>query len=213
MGTNRRQALRLGALQLALLAALLPGCGGRSLRSGVSVGPRLTSARLGALRGAMTYDGDWLGGTPPMDSLPADLDLAARRGVEVVVDLRSPKVREAVPLQGPAGEVGLDVVEVDLMGDAASSGPTAGPSPERVPITDRAVDRVRAILESPGRRRTLLLDDDGTYASTLYAIHLIVDENVPAAEALRAARATGLDAACEAFVADQVVRIRGGAGR
>ena len=63
------------------------------------------------------------------------------------------------------------------------------------------------IGRAPGRRRTLLLDDDSTLAATVYAIHLAVDENVPAAMALRAARASGLTHACEDFVDAQVERI------
>lgn len=195
-------ARRIAALLLFVIASTsLVACGGGALRAGVSVGPRLTHARLGDVRGAMTYDGDWLGGTPPLEALAADLDLAARRGVEVVIDMRSPRVRESVPLNGPAGAVGLEVVEVDLL--MGFDGPEA---PE-VPITDAAVDRIRSILRAPGRRRTLLLDDDSTLAATVYAIHLAVDENVPAAMALRAARASGLTHACEDFVDAQVERI------
>lgn len=186
------------------VAALSAACAGRSVRAGVTVGPRLTAARLGEVRGAMTYDGDWLGGTPPLECLAADLDLASRRGVEILVDMRSARIRSSVPLAGLAGDAGLEVVEVDLL-----EGFDGAEAPE-VPITDRAVDRIRQILKAPGRRRTLLLDDDGRLASTVYAVHLAVDENVPATMALRAARSTGLSDACELFVKEQVARIRRG---
>ena len=46
----------------------------------------------------MTCDGDWLGGSSSPDGLAADLDLAGRRGVEVVIDMRSERARASTPL-------------------------------------------------------------------------------------------------------------------
>lgn len=191
----------------------LMGCSGRSLRSGVSVGPRLTSARLGSVRSAMTYDGDWLGGTSPPECLVEDLQLAARRGVEVVVDLRAPSYQESFSLEEPALAAGLDLVCVDVADPWIATTDPAGADlqgGELLPslVSDATVDRVRAILLAPGRRRTLLLDGDGTLSSMIYAVHLTVDEGVAEAEALRAARATGLSRIQEDFVKRQVARIR-----
>ncbi len=155
----------------------------------------------------MTYDGDWLGGASPEECLPEDLELAARRGVEVLVDLRSPSYQEAYPLDEVASAAGLDLVKIDLVNPDASSADRAEGEPSNL-ISDRAVDSVREILLAPGRRRTLLLDGDGTLSSMIYAVHLTVDEGMAEAEALRAARATGLSQIQESFVKRQVDRIR-----
>lgn len=186
------------------------GCSGRSLRSGVAGGPRLASARLGSLRSAMTYDGDWLGGASPQECLAEDFELAARRGVEVLVDLRAARYQRDFPLEELALDAGLDLVKVDLVDPRTAPGDDAavdGREPSNQ-ISDTAVDRVREILLAPGRRRTLLLDGDGTLSSMIYAVHLTVDEGVAEAEALRAARATGLSRIQEDFVKRQVDRIR-----
>lgn len=199
-------ATALALMAVGLGTGWLGGCSGRSLRSGVSVGPRLTSARLGSVRSAMTYDGDWLGGTSPPECLIEDLQLAARRGVEVVVDLRAPGYQKTFPLDEPARAAGLDLVQVAVAdSDGADDGDTGFP-PEL--ISDGTVDRVREILLAPGRRRTLLLDGDGTLSSMIYAVHLSVDEGVAEAEALRAARETGLSRPQEEFVKRQIDRLR-----
>lgn len=204
MAPKRRTA----PLALALaVAALSAACVGERVRADLPAGPSFTAARLGELRGAMTCDGDWLGGTSSSGGLAADLDLASRRGVEVVIDMRTERARASTPLGELAAAAGLAVVEVDpLMGfDASERG-----APLAVPVTDRAVNRIRAVLGTPDRPRALLLDDDGRLASSVYAIHLVADEGVDAAVALGAARSAGLTDSCEAFVVEQVARIREG---
>ncbi len=191
----------------ALLPTMLAGCGSVGMRTNVSVGPRLSSARLGSIRSAMTYDGDWLGGLPPIEELASDLELAARRGVDFVVDLRSSHARSVLPIQNAVALAGLEFIAV----------PGTDPIPEsewRTPadscgVSSEAVDAVREILMAPGRRRSLLLDENGTRSSMIYAIHLTVDEGVAEHEALRAARATGLSQAGVDFVRSEVQRIRG----
>ena len=204
MAPTRRTA----SLALALaVAALSAACAGGRVRADLPAGPSFTAARLGELRGAMTCDGDWLGGSSSPDGLAADLDLAGRRGVEVVTDMRSERARASTPLSELAAAAGLEVVEVDpLMGFDASE----GGAPPAVPVTDRAVNRIRAVLGTPDRPRALLLDDDGRLASSVYAIHLVADEGVDADAALGAARSIGLTDSCQAFVMEQVARIREG---
>ncbi|WP_145204230.1 hypothetical protein [Planctomycetes bacterium Poly30] len=197
------------AAGLLASATLLSGCGGAGVRAKVSVGPRLTSARLGSIRSAMTYDGDWLGGMSPVEELKPDLELAARRGVEFVIDLRTSHTRSVLPLDEPAEFAGLQLVVID--GADPVPGKDGFVPFEGVGVTDRAVDAVRQILNAPGRRRSLLLDENGTRSSMVYAIHLTVDEGVAEAEALRAARATGLSQEGVEFVRAQVQRIRSGA--
>ena len=96
------------------------------------------------------------------------------------------------------------MIAVDLLEGVEASGGSESPA---VRITDQAVDRIRAELGNNGRPRVLLLDDDGRLATSVYAIHLVVDEGVDAATALSAARSTGLTESCQAFVAAQVARI------
>lgn len=157
----------------------------------------------------MTYDGDWLGGMPPADELFADLELAARRGVEFVIDLRSAHARRVQPLDEAVQAAGLTLVVVPDAKSDAKPDPEAPASP--VGLSEEAVDEVRRILNAPGRRRSLLMDENGTLASMVYAIHLAVDEGIAEAEALRAARATGMSEAHVNFVHEQVLRIRSGA--
>lgn len=195
----RPAVLRFARRVAAAAAPLLLACACGATRGAESVDPELTPSRLGGLRCAMTYDGDWLGGMSSSERIAGDLELAARRGVEVVLDLRGPDGREALPLDVYADALGLALVAVDLGADGTTEG---------LPVTEDGVDRVRALLETPGRRRTLLLDDDGTLASMIYAIHLAADEGVDEDTALRAARATGLGDGGERFVRDQIARIR-----
>ncbi len=202
-----RVSVALGWLAVAgLFAGSTAGCGGIGVRSKVSVGPRLAPARLGSIRCAMTYDGDWLGGMPPADELHADLELAARRGVDFVIDLRSSYARGVQPLDEAVKAAGLSLVTVSDAPVEEDEAGEAGALP--VGLSAQAVDEVRRILNAPGRRRSLLIDENGTRASMVYAIHLAVDEGIAEAEALRAARATGMNQVCADFVHEQVERIR-----
>ena len=159
----------------------------------------------------MTYDGDWLGGMPPADELSADLELAARRGVDFVIDLRSIYARSVQPLDEAVANAGLSLIT--LSDESMELPPSESSDGTTLPIglSSAAVDEVRRILNAPGRRRSLLIDENGTRASMVYAVHLTVDEGIAEAEALRAARATGMNQACADFVHEQVVRIRSGA--
>lgn len=192
-----RRSIALGGFFLASLA-ILGGCGGGALRRSAPAVPRLVTQRLGNIRCAMTYDGDWLGGIPSIEDLEGDLDLAARRGVEILIDLRWDGSKQYLPLEPYTSPLGLELVEVGV-GRPVDTGSFR--------ISKEAVDQVRSILTAPGRRRVLLLDDSGTLAPAIYAVHLAVDEGIPEAEALRAARAVGLSSTCEGFVREQVDRI------
>jgi protein tyrosine phosphatase (PTP) superfamily phosphohydrolase (DUF442 family) len=145
----------------------------------------------------MTCEGDWLGGMPPAAELGSDLELAARRGVDLVVDLRSPRARASQPLAAAVEGAGLTLLTIE------------GTSADQ--ISADAVDEVRRVLNAPNRRRLLLIDEDGTRASVIYAIHLAADEGIAEADALRAARAIGLGQLSADFVHEEVERIRSGA--
>jgi protein tyrosine phosphatase (PTP) superfamily phosphohydrolase (DUF442 family) len=194
-------SLFVAAAQLGLAA-----CGGAGVRSGVSVGPRLSSARLGSVRSAMTYDGDWLGGLSPAEDLDADLELAARRGVDFVIDLRSAHAQEVLSLEEAVEAAGLQLVAISFADPPVVEG--VKPPFGGLGVSDEAINAVRRILNAPGRRRSLLLDENGTRSSMVYAIHLALDEGVPVAEALRGARSTGLSQDGVDFVRSQVERAR-----
>ena len=154
----------------------------------------------------MTYDGDWLGGMPPSVELEGDLELAARRGVEVVIDVRSQHAQTVQPIADAVKAAGLEFVPITGVMEPK---PTAAePQPES-PLSPRVVDDVLRVLNAPGRRHSLLLDENGTRSSMIYAIHLAVDEGIAEAEALRAARATGLSQDCAEFVREEVDRRSG----
>ncbi|MEL6431237.1 MAG: hypothetical protein AAFU73_00550 [Planctomycetota bacterium] len=197
--TALRSILRSAAVATVVVLSLASAaCSGRRPVVVESVGPRLVSARLGSVRCALTCDGDWLGGVPPESAVAEDFELAARRGIGVVLDLRTADVRGALGLEESASVAGLEFMPVDV--DAADA-----------PVSERAIERVLGYLATPGRPRAILLGDDGRVPSMLYAIHLSVDADVELDEAIRSARATGLQADDEAFVRSQVARLRGGA--
>ncbi len=187
-------------MALVVAACVLGACGVGGTRSGVAVGPRLSAARLGSVRSALTFDGDWMGGIPQRDDLATDLELAARRGVEIVIDLRTEAAKTELSIVDPVTDVRMELVEIDPQRERteAASDPW---------ISAIAIDRVRAVLRTPGRPRVLILDETGTQSALVYAIHLAADEGETEVEALRAARATGLDDTHAAFVHAQVERI------
>ena len=193
------------AVALIVLAAAMvgAGCFGKSARLDGPTEPRLASDRLGSVRSALTFDGDWMGGMPLAEDLDEDLDLAHRRGVAVIIDLRDAGSRETLPLDDAAERVGMELVVIDRA--------LAGSSLQDLTseISNAAVDVVRDWLGAPERRGVLLLDDDGSLAAAVYAIYLIADRDVDEADVLRAARASGMTDDDAAFVRSQVARSRG----
>ncbi|MEM1448266.1 MAG: hypothetical protein AAF957_01410 [Planctomycetota bacterium] len=191
-------------LVLALIAAsTLLACGGASIRPTGTNEPRLASDRLGSVRSALTYDGDWMGGVPLPEDLDDDLDLARRRGVATIIDLRDDRARTALPLDDAAVRVGMDLVVVernlpsDTIQDLTSE------------ISNAAIDSVRDVLNRPGRDGVLLLDDDGSLSAAVYAIHLAADKGADPSDVLRGARGSGLSDRDADFVRSQVARIGG----
>lgn len=193
-------------LALALLSTPLAwissGCGGAPVRAGLDVAPSLATARLGGVTSALTFGGDWMGGVPSPEDLGADLELASRRGVEVVLDLRTLALREDQPLGSLVRDAGMELVEVNLR--------AVGEELQEFPfeISNKAIDNVRDYLRTPGRSRVLVLDDDGRLGAMVYAIHLELDRGVALEDSLRAARATGITSEDARFMRAQLKRIR-----
>lgn len=197
-----RTALAVATVLLAC-APLGAGCGGRSIRPDAPVAPRLSSERLGDIRSALTFEGDWMGGTPAVEDLEEVLDLARRRGVELLIDLRADSSRLGFAFDGVAAEAGMTLVVVDR---TLPSGSIQELSFE---ISNAAIDHIRGLLNETDRAPALLLDDDGALAASVYAIYLTVDRGVDEDETLRTARRSGLTEDDVAFVRLQVERIGG----
>ncbi|MEM9380184.1 MAG: hypothetical protein AAGB93_09585 [Planctomycetota bacterium] len=192
------------SLVLALLfASTLLACGGKSIRPTGPVEPKLTADRLGSVRSALTYDGDWMGGVPLPEDLDDDLDLARRRGVATIIDLRDDRARTELPLEQAAVRVGMDlvVVERNLPGESIQDLTSE--------ISNAAIDSVRDVLNRPGRDGVLLLDDDGSLSAAVYAIHLAADKGADPSDVLRGARGSGLSERDADFVRSQLARIGG----
>lgn len=175
-----------------LLAVLLGGCLGHRMDADVPVAPRLTVERLGDVKGSMTFDGDWVGGAPSPESAAASVDLAARRGVGLLVDLRSPGSRAAADLEALAREAGMAVVALDPSGADCSAGSMAPSDEEHGPgPTETVAVELRSVLAAPDRPAALVLDDDGALAVPLYGAYLVMDRGVPADEVGASLRAAG----------------------
>ena len=195
---------RIASLTLALAAAALSAaCAGGLVRADVPAGP-LHRGAPGELRGAMTCDGDWLGGSSSSGGLAADLDLASRRGVEVVIDMRSARVRAlgapggASGRGGARGDRGRSARGDRCFGAAALRRPSGSPTRPSIgsaPCSGRTTGpRAAARRRRPTRHLRLRDPPRG-------------GRRRRRGDGPRAARSIGLTESCEAFVTEQVARI------
>ncbi|MEM9798682.1 MAG: hypothetical protein AAGA20_00060 [Planctomycetota bacterium] len=189
--------LPLRGLLLALLPVLV-ACGGRDVRVDRPVEPRLAAERLGGVTGALTYDGDWVGGMPPAADLRESLELARRRGVEIVVDLAA---GDGEDLRYVADDLGLGLVEIDRNEVSLEAQELTSR------ISNAAVDSTLRVLAEPGRSRALVLDDDGSLATSIYIVHLASSRGIPRSAAIDIARAAGLSDFDLEFVERQIERV------
>ena len=180
-----------------ILALALAACAGPGRRASAPAQPTLESGELGSMHNVSVSGDIWMGSSPN----PADLDLAARRGIERVVDLRSDGERR---VSGEAGrelvrvcqELDLDLVEVEV--------------PEDLTTTDAlAVEQVVALLGDRDSK-TLLLCRDGRRSAVFFAIHRVVNEGISIEDALLEARRCGMPSGRdEAFLRSEVDRLSG----
>jgi uncharacterized protein (TIGR01244 family) len=152
-------------------------------------------ADLGNLSRCFFADGVYVCSQPDGDAL----ELAARRGVSLVIDLRtSDSVAE--------GDVDLARVARDL-----------GLRYERAPLRselmdDAQVDRVLAFLADPARGQVLMFCESGAKSAMLFAIHRAVALDVPIEVALEDARGAGMKpGASENQVRRQIARLQASA--
>lgn len=172
-----------------LLMALLSSCGGVRTRGASPVAERLQSSELGDMHNVSAIDGIWLGGLPTVD----DLDLARRRGIERVIDLRIPEEPLVYDLRAECARLELECISVNLQ--AADDLPNS------------AVDIVLQGLSEPDLK-TLIFCGDGSRSAMFFAIHRVVQGGLDLEEALYEARCAGMQpGSSEDFVRLQVERL------
>lgn len=175
---------------MLLLALALPGCRSGGAAAPVVIGAKVTPAEFGSMHNVSRVGALWIGSYPS----PSDLDLAARRGVDVVIDLSAESERPGWDLAAACGRFGIEHVRIGVA------------SPKRV--GDEEVDRCLAALRRAGGRQALLFCAHGDRAAMFLAIHRAADQGLPIADALDEARRAGMKPGLpEAFVRQQVERL------
>jgi uncharacterized protein (TIGR01244 family) len=186
--------VRARLLGLALILGSLACAGPRSeTLPAAAAEPEL--ADLGNLSRCFLADGVYVCSEPDGDAL----ELAARRGVDLVIDLRAPS--------------GIDVEGVDLARAARDLGLHYEHAPLRSELMDDAqVDRVLAFLSDPVRGQVLVFCENGAKSAMLFAIYRAVTLDVSIEAALEDARRAGMKpGASENQVRRQIARLQASA--
>jgi uncharacterized protein (TIGR01244 family) len=136
-----------------LLAALtLAGCQGAGPKEAAAV-VHLEPAKFGGLKSCFQWGEMYLGSVPG----PEELELAARRGVGLLLDLRqAPGPDRDLALQ--ARDLGMDYIHAPI-------------DPEQ--LADAEVDQALAALEDAGDRPPLLFCETGSRAAMVAALFRI----------------------------------------
>lgn len=179
-----------------LLLSLLVACGGTGARrESAPARPSLRNGQMGSMNNVSVSGNIWMGSAPA----PDDLDLAARRGIERVIDLRSSAEREVAgrateEFVAACQELGLELLEVEVPEDLSAT-------------RNSTVDEVVSLL-ADHESRTLLLCRDGRRSAVFFALHRIVNEDVSVEDALVEARRCGMaPGEDEAFLLRQSQRL------
>lgn len=133
--------------------------------------PPFESASMGEMVNVHRVGELWVGGLPSQ----TDLELAARRGLKQILDVRPAHQAAGDDLPLAARELGLDFVSLSF--DAEQPDPA---------IVERALGELRR----PGAK--LLFCNDGGGAALILAVHRVRDQGVPLEEALSEARRMGM---------------------
>lgn len=174
---------RLSPLLIALGLALV-GCRSSQTEAAHSW-PDLEVRELGSMRQVVHAQGLWFGSAPS----EADLELAQRRGIQRVIDLCPRSQQEIASL---CANLRLEYIGV----------PVSAAARDRV-----ALDHVLALLGEDQPPRTLMFCEDGSVCAMLFAIHRVVHQGLPLADALLEARTAGLSGQPqEACVRSEVAR-------
>ena len=186
-----------------MILALLASCAS-SAKESVRAYPRLEPAELGAMRNVSVSEGIWFGSVPNAE----DLDLARRRGIERVVDLRPTSQIDAPPggFEPAPCPVGEACQELEL--EWTVPGLPDDPTTTRASLVDCVLDSLDG--DAP---RVLLYCADGSTCALFFAIHRVVNQGVDLESALLEARRAGVQgAAGEEFIRREVARLEGPAG-
>lgn len=162
-----------GILRLALLAILL-GCSSRRVeRETLDPRVRVHRADMGAVTSCHLVDRIYVCSLPDAEAL----ELAERRGVELVLDLRGPDEEDAQGLARKVRDLGMRYERI----------------PFAVPlIDDGTVDRAMAWLTEPDRPQVLVFSESGERGAMLTAIYRSVVLRVPIPDAMEDARRCGM---------------------
>ncbi len=175
------------ALSVAFAA---PGCA--SDRSGQEPGvpyPVLEGADFGGMQNVSQCGQVWVGTRPGRN----DLELAVRRGVQLVIDATAPGALDMGELRRAAVSLGLQYVAIGS---------------ESVVLQNADVDRFLETIETVGQEPVLVFCDNGGRSAQLLAIFRVIHDGVPLRDALEDARRSGMKpGADEDFVRGQVARL------
>jgi protein tyrosine phosphatase (PTP) superfamily phosphohydrolase (DUF442 family) len=188
---------RLPADLLLAAALLLPACrsAGAPTTSSAREAPPVRPAEFGSMHNVSVSGSAWIGSRPGV----RDIDLAARRGVVAAIDLAGSRSAASRDLASACARCGIEYVPIELGAEDKS----------HAEIADSEVDRVLDELRRHAGKPLLLFCTHGDRATMLFAIHRVVDEDVPLEQALLDARRAGMKAGRpEAFVREQAARSR-----
>lgn len=182
-------------LLLALLL-VVPGC--RATDAGVerstSEAPPVEPAEFGSMRNVSVSGSAWIGSRPGVK----DLDLAARRGIVAAIDLACTPNAASRDLESACAVHRIEYVPVGLGFENGGRGE----------ITGGDVERVLGELRRRAGKPHLFFCAHGDRAAMLFAIHRVLDADVPLEQALVDARRAGMKAGrSESFVREQVERL------
>lgn len=187
MASNR--AARLAGSVLALSLALC-GCRAGGAAAPVVIGAKVHPAEFGSMHNVSRVGALWIGSYPSQ----SDLDLAARRGIDVVIDLAAEGERPSWDLASACARLAIEHVRIGIAGSKR--------------IGDDDVDRCLAALRRAGGSQALLFCAHGDRAAMFLAIHRAADQGLPLEAALDEARRAGMKPGPpEAFVRRQVERL------
>jgi len=172
-----REPRAVTALATCLLVGLTSGCGSMDE---IDEGERIQHVENGELADMTNvcfYGQLWVGGQPSAEAL----ELAARRGVELVIDLS----RE--------GELEFDASAVcQREGLEYQAVPCFGLGEDEQGIDEFALDAVLELLDEHAGRPTLMFSRSGSEAALVFALHRGSSAGLSIEEAVAEARRAGL---------------------
>ena len=172
-----REPRAVTALAACLLVGLTSGCGSMDE---IDEGERIhhvENGELADMTNVCFYGQLWVGGQPSAEAL----ELAARRGVELVIDLS----RE--------GELEFDASAVcQREGLEYQAVPCFGLGEDEQGIDEFALDAVLELLDEHAGRPTLMFSRSGSEAALVFALHRGSSAGLSIEEAVAEARRAGL---------------------